>query len=54
MAGYSRKARLDRLDASWSVGMEATIFSGWIYDHLLPHATQIKLAHRGGRICFPK
>jgi hypothetical protein len=25
--------------------MEATIFSGWIYDHLLPHATQIKVAH---------
>src|SRR5260370_17983508 len=27
------------------IGMEATIFSGWIYDHLLPHATQIKVAH---------
>ena len=25
--------------------MEATIFSGWIYDHLLPHAAQIKVAH---------
>ena len=25
--------------------MEATIFSGWIYGHLLPHATQIKAAH---------
>jgi hypothetical protein len=25
--------------------MEATIFSGWIYDRLLPHATQIKVAH---------
>ena len=25
--------------------MEATIFSGWIYDHLLPHATQIKVAY---------
>src|SRR3984885_5469430 len=25
--------------------MEATIFSGWTYDHLLPHATQIKVAH---------
>src|SRR5258708_4597439 len=29
----------------WTVAMEATIFSGWIYDHLLPHATQIKVAH---------
>ena len=25
--------------------MEATIFTGWIYDHLLPHAQQIKVAH---------
>src|SRR5271166_1870586 len=27
------------------IAMEATIFTGWIYDHLLPHAEQIKLAH---------
>jgi transposase len=33
------------LPLPWSAGMEATIFSGWIYDHLLPHATQIKVAH---------
>jgi transposase len=25
--------------------MEATIFTGWIYDHLLPHAQQVKVAH---------
>ena len=25
--------------------MEATIFTGWIYDHLLPHAAQVKVAH---------
>src|SRR5438093_546218 len=25
--------------------MEATIFAGWIYDHLLPHAQQVKVAH---------
>ena len=25
--------------------MEATIFTGWIYDHLQPHATQINVAH---------
>src|SRR5437667_2484957 len=33
------------LPQPWSVAMEATIFSGWIYDHLLPHAAQIKVAH---------
>jgi len=27
----------------WTVAMEATIFSGWICDHLLPHANQIKV-----------
>jgi transposase len=25
--------------------MEATIFTNWIYDHLLPHAAQVKVAH---------
>jgi len=25
--------------------MEATIFTGWIYDHLLGRAAQIKVAH---------
>jgi transposase len=25
--------------------MEATIFTGWIYDHLLPHAAAVKVAH---------
>ena len=33
------------LPQPWNVAMEATIFSGWIYDHLLPHAAQIKVAH---------
>jgi hypothetical protein len=27
------------------VAMEATIFTGWIYDHLLGRAAQIKVAH---------
>src|SRR5258708_19590870 len=27
------------------IGMEATIFTGWIYDHLLPHAEKVKVAH---------
>ena len=29
----------------WSAAMEATIFTGWIYDHLLPHAVELKVAH---------
>src|SRR5260370_42012357 len=33
------------LPQPWTVAMEATIFTGWIYDHLLPHAAQIKVAH---------
>src|SRR6202047_3679504 len=28
------------------IAMEATIFTGWIYDHLLPHAAAVKVAHR--------
>ena len=27
------------------IAMEATIFTGWIYDHLLPHAESVKVAH---------
>lgn len=29
----------------WVGAMEATLFTGWIYDHLLPHARDIKIAH---------
>ena len=25
--------------------MEATIFTGWVYDHLRPHAVEVKVAH---------
>jgi hypothetical protein len=28
-----------------TMAMEATIFTGWIYDHLLPHAAAVKVAH---------
>jgi len=28
-----------------TIAMEATMFSGWIYDHLLPHAAAVKVAH---------
>ena len=27
------------------MAMEATIFTGWIYDHLLSHAEKVKVAH---------
>jgi len=33
------------LPQPWTVAMEATIFTGWIYDHLLPHAERVKVAH---------
>jgi len=26
------------LPQPWMVAMEATMFTGWVYDHLLPHA----------------
>ena len=28
-----------------TIAMEATIFTGWIYDHLRPHAQAVKVAH---------
>jgi transposase len=33
------------LPQPWSAAMEATMFSGWIYDHLKPHAAELKVAH---------
>src|SRR5208337_874125 len=33
------------LPQPWTMAMEATIFTGWIYDHLLPHAAGVKVAH---------
>jgi transposase len=43
------RTELDRwmktLPQPWTVAMEATIFTGWIYDHLLPQAAQVKVAH---------
>jgi transposase len=33
------------LPGPWMVAMEATMFTGWIYDHLLPHAVAVKVAH---------
>ena len=28
-----------------TIAMEAAIFTGWIYDHLPPHAEKVKVAH---------
>ena len=28
-----------------TIAMEATMFTGWIYDHLLPHAEKVKVAN---------
>lgn len=33
------------IGAPWSAALEATLFSGWIYDHLLPLADKIQVAH---------
>ena len=34
------------LPQPWTVAMEATIFTGWIYDHLRPHATQVRMQNQ--------
>ena len=33
------------LPEPWTAAMEASIFTGWVYDRLLPHAAQVKVAH---------
>jgi transposase len=33
------------LPQPWTAAMEATLFTGWIYDHLHPHAAALKVAH---------
>lgn len=33
------------IDKPWSAAMEATMFSGWIYDFLRPHCHELKVAH---------
>ena len=43
------RKELDRwmatLPRPWMAAMEATIFTSWVYDHLLPHAAAVKVAH---------
>ncbi len=36
---------LGQRDMPWLGAMEATMFTGWIYDFLKPHATELKVAH---------
>src|SRR5262245_4682130 len=36
---------MQRLPQPCTAAMEATIFAGWIYDHLKPQATALKVAH---------
>ena len=45
----STRFDLDRwmktLPQPWTAALEATLFTGWIYDHLKPHAAAVKVAH---------
>jgi transposase len=36
---------MKQLPGPWMAGMEATIFTGWVYDHLRPHGVAVKVAH---------
>lgn len=42
---YDLDCWMKNLPQPWSAAMEATMFSGWIYDHLKPHAAALKVAH---------
>jgi len=37
------------LPQPWSAAMEATMFTGWIYDHLKPHAAALQVTYWGLR-----
>jgi len=47
--GDSRTQRINQVDGKsagpWLGAMEATIFTGWVYDYLKPHAVDLKVAH---------
>jgi transposase len=36
---------MQQLRHPWTAAMEATMFTGWIYDYLKPHAAAVKVAH---------
>ena len=42
---YDLDCWMKNLPEPWSAALEATMFSGWIYDHLKPHAAALKVAH---------
>lgn len=42
---YDLDRWMKTLPQPWSAAMEATMFSGWIYNHLKPHAAALKVAH---------
>jgi transposase len=43
--GFGLDCWMKTLPQPWSAAMEATMFTGWIYDHLKPHAAALKVAH---------
>ncbi len=48
IVGTERRALrtwLSALPGPWMGAMEATLFTGWIYDFLKPHAIELKVAH---------
>ncbi len=48
MINATRKSLTDwvkKRKTLWIGAMEATLFTGWIYDYLLPHAQEVKVAH---------
>lgn len=42
---YDLDRWMKTLPQPWSAALEATMFTGWIYDHLKPHAAALKVAH---------
>jgi transposase len=36
---------METLPQPWTAAMEATMFTAWVYDHLLPRAAAVKVAH---------
>jgi len=41
----SLDAWMRELPDPWMAGMEATLFTGWIYDHLVGRGATVKVAH---------
>jgi transposase len=36
---------IDQLPKPWSAAMDATLFTGWVYDHLAVHSAAVKVAN---------